>query len=304
MILKVIIPTVILLLLLMVWNREGFESPTGDPVRPETLQNYEAFAAFYKPFLLIWEKAIVTSYELQKPETSLDQVIKVFSAAPRAELNAYITKLSQEKGLAFPPLTDALPERIAQPTLSLLLTLVPKDSTPYLNALTWMNTQLAEAQKGLANMKSVEGFIWARMKGLPQEGFEIEPFATCDDVAKCMDARDEAKQASDQAKQASQEQELIRRLATFQNPTIQAAMKENRSLVEKSEQIQKDAQSGALLSQFSLPKEISTPLIAPPGGSRLSELQKNDPAKYKSLQQQGGSMFALKGLIEQINRTI
>ena len=297
MILKVIIPTVILLLLLMVWNREGFESPTGDPVRPETLQNYEAFAAFYKPFLLIWEKAIVTSYELQKPETSLDQVIKVFSAAPRAELNAYITKLSQEKGLAFPPLTDALPERIAQPTLSLLLTLVPTDSTPYLNALTWMNTQLAEAQKGLANMKSVEGFIWARMKGLPQEGFELEGFATCDDIAKCMDARDAAKQAS-------QEQELIRRLATFQNPALRAAMKENKRLVEKSEQIQKDAQSGALLSQFSLPKEISTPLIAPPGGSRLSELQKNDPAKYKSLQQQGGSMFALKGLMEQINRTI
>jgi hypothetical protein len=81
-------------------------------------------------------------------------------------------------------------------------------------------------------------------------------------------------------------------------------MKENKRLVEKSEQIQKQAQSGELLSQFSLPKEISTPLVAPPGGSRLSELEKNDPAKYKSLQQQGGSMFALKGLMEQINRTL
>jgi hypothetical protein len=110
--------------------------------------------------------------------------------------------------------------------------------------------------------------------------------------------------ARDQAKQASQEQELIRRLATFQNPALQAAMKENKRLVGRSEQIQKQAQSGELLSQFSLPKEISVPLIAPEGGSKLSELQKNDPAKYKSLQQQGGSMFALKGLMEQINRTI
>jgi len=297
MILKGLILVVIILFALLIQSREGFESPT-DTVRPEILTSYQAFAAFYKPFLVNWEKAIVTSYELQKPQPSLEQVsTQSLSAAPRAELNAYIAKVSQEKGVTLPPLTEALPERIAQPTLPLLLTLVPQDATPYLNALTWMNTQLAEAQKGLANMKPVEGFIWARMKGLPQEGFEIEPFATCDEIAKCMDARD-------QAKQASQEQELIRRLATFQNPALQAAMKENKKLVGKSEQIQKQAQSGQLLSQFSLPTEPSAPLIAPEGGSKLSELQKNDPAKYKSLQQQGGSMFALKGLMEQINRTL
>jgi len=296
MILKGLILVVIILFALLIQSREGFES--SDTVRPEILTSYQAFAAFYKPFLVNWEKAIVTSYELQKPQPSLEQP-QTLSAAPRAELNAYITRLSQEKGLALPPLTEALPERMAQPTLSLLLTLVPQDAAPYLNALTWMNTQLATAQQGLASMKAVEGFIWARMKGLPQEGFEIEPFATCDEIAKCMDARD-------QAKQASQEQELIRRLATFQNPALQAAMKENKRLVGKSEQIQKQAQSGELLSQFSLPtaKDSSTPLIAPEGGSKLSELQKNDPAKYKSLQQQGGSMFALKGLMEQINRTI
>lgn len=236
----------------------------------------------------------MTSYELQKPAQVSAQV-----SAPRADLNAYIAKVSQEKGVALPSLTEALPETIAQPTLSLLLTLVPTDSTPYLNALTWMNTQLSTAQQGLSSMmKPVEGFIWARMKGLPQhEGFALEPFATCDEIAKCMDARD-------QAKQASQEQELARRLATFQNPALQAAMKENKRLVGKAEEIQKQAQSGALLHQFSLPKEPSPPLIAPPGGSRLSELEKNDPAKYKSLQQQGGSMFALKGLMEQINRTL
>jgi hypothetical protein len=294
MILKGLILVVIILFALLIQSREGFES--SDTVRPEILTSYQAFAAFYKPFLVNWEKAIVTSYELQKPSLEQPQTL---SAAPRAELNAYITRLSQEKGVALPPLTEALPERMAQPTLPLLLTLVPQDAAPYLNALTWMNTQLSTAQQGLASMKAVEGFIWARMKGLPQEGFELEGFATCDEIAKCMDARD-------QAKQASQEQELIRRLATFQNPALQAAMKENKRLVGKSEQIQKQAQSGELLSQFSLPtaKEISAPLIAPEGGSRLSELQKNDPAKYKSLQQQGASMFALKGLMEQINRTI
>jgi len=293
MILKGLILVVIILFALLIQSREGFES--SDTVRPEILTSYQAFAAFYKPFLVNWEKAIVTSYELQKPSLEQPQSL---SAAPRAELNAYITRLSQEKGVALPPLTEALPERMAQPTLSLLLTLVPQDAAPYLNALTWMNTQLAEAQKGLASMKAVEGFIWARMKGLPQAHIQ-EPFATCDEIAKCMDARD-------QAKQASQEQELIRRLATFQNPALQAAMKENKRLVGKSEQIQKQAQSGELLSQFSLPtaKDSSAPLIAPEGGNKLSELQKNDPAKYKSLQQQGGSMFALKGLMEQINRTI
>jgi hypothetical protein len=296
-IIPAVIFAIILLILLVMKSREGFESPitTNDTVRPEILTSYQAFAAFYKPFLVNWEKAIVTSYELQKPQPSLEQP-QTLSAAPRAELNAYITRLSQEKGVALPPLTEALPERMAQPTLPLLLTLVPQDAVPYLNALTWMNTQLATAQQGLASMKPVEGFIWARMKGLPQAHIQ-EPFATCDEIAKCMDARD-------QAKQASQEQELIRRLATFQNPALQAAMKENKRLVGRSEQIQKQAQSGELLSQFSLPKEISVPLIAPEGGSKLSELQKNDPAKYKSLQQQGGSMFALKGLMEQINRTI
>jgi hypothetical protein len=293
-IIPAVIFAIILLILLVMKSREGFESP--DTVRPEILTSYQAFAAFYKPFLVNWEKAIVTSYELQKSQPSLEQP-QTLSAAPRAELNAYITRLSQEKGVALPPLTEALPESMAQPTLPLLLTLVPQDAVPYLNALTWMNTQLATAQQGLASMKPVEGFIWARMKGLPQAHIQ-EPFATCDEIAKCMDARD-------QAKQASQEQELIRRLATFQNPALQTAMKENKRLVGKSEQIQKQAQSGELLSQFSLPKgPPSPPLIAPEGGSKLSELQKNDPAKYKSLQQQGGSMFALKGLMEQINRTI
>lgn len=294
-IIPAIIFAIILLVLFAIKSREGFESP--DTVRPEILASYKAFAAFYKPFLVNWEKAIVTSYELQKPSLEQPQTL---SAAPRAELNAYIAKVSQEKGVALPSLTEALPETIAQPTMSLLLTLVPTDSTPYLNALQWMNTQLATAQQGLASMKAVEGFIWARMKGLPQhEGFTYvqEPFATCDEIAKCMDARD-------QAKQASQEQELIRRLATFQNPALQTAMKENKRLVGKSEQIQKQAQSGELLSQFSLPKEVSVPLIAPEGGSKLSGLEKSDPAKYKSLQQQGGSMFALKGLMEQINRTV
>jgi hypothetical protein len=299
----IIIPAVIfaIILLIMAWSREGFESPTtNDIVRPEIMRDYEAFAVFYQPFLVNWEKAIVTSYELQKPQPSLEQVsTQTLSAAPRAELNAYIAKVSQEKGVALPSLTEALPNTIAQPTIPLLLTLVPTDSTPYLNALQWMNTQLSTAQQGLASMKPVEGFIWARMKGLPQhEGFELEPFATCDDIAKCMDARD-------QAKQASQEQELIRRLRSFQNPALQTAIKENKILVGKSEQIQKQAQSGALLNQFSLPTgPPSPPLIAPPGGSRLSELKENDPAKYKGLQQQGGSMFALKGLMEQINRTL
>jgi hypothetical protein len=258
------------------------------------MRDYEAFAVFYQPFLINWEKAIMTSYGLQKP--SLEQT-QTFSAASRTELNSYIAKVSQEKGVALPSLTEALPNTIAQPTLPLLLTLVPTDSTPYLNALQWMNTQLATAQQDLASMKAVEGFIWARMKGLPQAHVQ-EAFVTCDDIAKCMDARD-------QAKQASQEQELIRRLRSFQNPALQTAMKENKRLVGKSEQIQKQAQSGELLRQFSLPTgPPSPPLIAPEGGSKLSELQKSDPAKYKSLQQQGGSMFALKGLMEQINRTI
>jgi len=284
-------------------RREGFESPTptsSNTVRPEIMKDYEAFAAFYRPFLVNWERAMVTSYGLEKPQPSLDKVsTQTLSPPSRADLNAYITKLSQEKGVAYPPLTESLPDTIAQPTLSLLLTLVPPDAAPYVNALTWMNTQLDAAHQGLDNIKPVEGFIWARMKGLPQhhEGFELEAFETCDQIAKCMDARD-------QAKQVSQEQELIRRLAAFHTPALQAAMAQNKALVEKSEQIQKQAQSGALLSQFSLPKEPSTPLIAPAGGSRLSELQQNDPAKYKSLQQQGGSMFALKGLMEQINRTL
>lgn len=299
-IIPAVIFAIILLILLVMKSREGFESPTtNDIVRPEIMRDYEAFAVFYQPFLINWEKAIMTSYGLQKPQPSLEQGTQTFSAASRTELNAYIAKVSQEKGVALPSLTEALPNTIAQPTLPLLLTLVPTDSTPYLNALQWMNTQLATAQQGLASMKPVEGFIWARMKGLPQhEGFELEPFATCDDIAKCMDARD-------QAKQASQEQELIRRLRSFQSPALQTAMKENKRLVGKSEQIQKQAQSGELLSQFSLPTgPPSPPLIAPPGGSRLSEVKENDPAKYKNLQQQGGSMFALKGLMEQINRTL
>ena len=265
----------------------GLMAPKGTPADVVSKLNAEVRKIVNNPEVkAAWAKQGAVPMSMSVPE--FDQY-----------LNAYIAKVSQEKGVALPPLTEALPERIAQPTLSLLLTLVPTDATPYLNALTWMNTQLSTAQQGLSSMmKPVEGFIWARMKGLPQAHVQ-EAFATCDEIAKCMDARD-------QAKQASQEQELVRRLTTFQNPALQTAMKENKRLVEKSEQIQKQAQSGELLSKFSLPtaKEISVPLIAPEGGSRLSELQKSDPAKYKSLQQQGGSMFALKGLMEQINRTI
>lgn len=277
---------------------------TGDIVRPEIMKDYYTFVAFYKTFLVNWEKAIITSYGLSLPATT-DASARSATSIPRETLNAHITKISKEKNMAFPPLTEALPETLAQPTIPLLLTLVPADAAPYVNALTWMNNQLSTAQQSLSNMMkgSVEGFIWARMKGLPQpllnvpvhEGF----YATCDQIAKCMDARDEAKQAS-------QEEELVRRLRSFtQNVPLETASTQNKVLVEKSERLQKQAESGELLNQFNLPKEpVSSPLQPPEGGDRLSKLKKSDPAAYKRLQQESGSMFALKGLLEQINRTV
>lgn len=292
----VVVLGLILIVLYVTKHSEPFLDPSSDMVRPEIMKDYKTFVAFYQPFLVNWEKAVATSYGLNQPN------VQSVSSPSRDTLNAYIIKLSQEKNIAFPPLTEPLPETIAQPTLPLLLTLVPADPLPYVNALTWMNTQLKTAQESLSSMMKgpVEGFIWARMKGLPQspvvhqEGFET----TCDQIAKCMDARD-------QAKQASQEQELIRRLRAFtENPALQNAMKQNTVLVGKSERLQKQAQSGELLNQFSLPQEKSVPLQPPAGGNRLSQLQQSDPVAYKRLQQEGGSFFGLKGLLEQINRTV
>ena len=79
-------------------------------------------------------------------------------------------------------------------------------------------------------------------------------------------------------------------------------------MFKKKESIQKQAESGQLLNNFS--SQISNQNTQdikydiPKGGNALTELKQNDPKKYNELQSVAPQLFSIKQLIEQINKTL
>ena len=65
------------------------------------------------------------------------------------------------------------------------------------------------------------------------------------------------------------------------NSVLQQAIGQNKSLVQKSLAVQKEAESGELLNKMKLPEDNIAPYTIPKGGNRLQEMKEQDPDKYK-----------------------
>jgi hypothetical protein len=210
------------------------------------------------------------------------------STPSRKALNAYIEQLSKTSNKKFPPITDALPKEIDRPSFESVKDTLPtdiKDIQPYLNALTWMNKNIAESQANLKAMKS--------------EGFDNP--AICPAVIQCTDAQ-----------KAQAEQDFLKKqkvltavLDQFNNSTaLKQLMKDNADLVKKSKDIQNQAQSGKLLNSMAKSDEPEIVYTLPPGANALADLESSDPATYQEYKTNYAPLFGMKQQFDQINRNL
>jgi hypothetical protein len=296
-VLHLIIFAIILLIFLFLYPiTEGF-------LDPEFTKKYNTFVAFYNPFLPNWEKAIMTSMSMQitqAPLTSPSQIGSATGKSPtftRVQMNKYIESLSKIMKKPLPPLTDPLPEKVDEAMIPQLIKDIPQEPAPYENALKWMNEQLAESHK------SLDGAL---------QGKGVEGFAdNCQEYAKCMSDPDvinqmsEAQERQKANKLRQQQKQIELNVDKFnKNSSLQQAISQNNSLVQKSLTVQKEAESGELLNKMKLPADNIASYTIPKGGNRLQEMKEQDPDKYKEYEKKHSSLFQLKQWMEQINRNL
>lgn len=284
----------LIVLLLLVWtysayfvHTEGFQSKELDPA---FLESYQKFISFYNSFLPNWEKAVMTSMSMNAPPpaalTDPSQSSNAVASKPsQAKLNAYIKQLSKTSNKTFPPLTDALPKVKDRPSFESVKSTIPTDIQPYLNALTWMNKNIAESQASLNAMKG--------------EGFDNP--AICPAVVQCMDAQ----KAQVEQNFLKEQQVLTAVLDQFNTSTaLKQLMKDNTVLVKKSNDIQNQAQSGELLNSMVKSNEPKIVYTLPPGANALADLESSDPAKYQEYKTNYAPLFGMKQQFDQINRNL
>ena len=107
----------IVIILYVCWTEEGFQTQELDP---EFVKSYQTFIAFYNPFMVNWQKSIITSMNLDAPPqpalTSPTQVPSGGSAPAytQDQMNQYIDGIIQTQHNPFPYITDPLPDLIDQ----------------------------------------------------------------------------------------------------------------------------------------------------------------------------------------------
>ena len=263
-------------------------------------QKYKDFIKFYNLFLVNWEKAIVTSIGLdQKPQELKKPTQKPTQTKPpsptQTEMNIYIEQLSSKLNLPFPEITDALPRKMDPSFVKTM----PTDPTLYLNALLWMNKSLETSHKELeASMKGT------KTDGFTSDRFSIEGFDnanTCQQIVQC-----QQQSAEQQALALKKQNEvIIANLNKFlNNEKLQNELKYNIELIAKSQDIQNKAQSGELLSEFKFPEGEPIIYTLPDGHDSLTDMEKNDPAKYNDYKTNHSQWFSIKQMFDQINRSI
>lgn len=311
--LVLLILLLIILILRLLVVKEGFEN---DSIPPDVKQNYQKFLDFYNPFSINWQKAITTSIATeiqQQPLTSPSQVATLTDSnqtiPPPSELefNTYVAKLSQQLNQSLPPMSKQLPQQLDRDSLSDLIKSLPNDSKSYENALNWMNTNL---DKSHANLNIA-------LQGGRIEPFEVQDQTQCPDISNCilnnptvLNQIAEAQQnlAKKKDKESLQQQlDLLQtklNMFTLNKPLYQA-VNTNTELVKKSEDIQRQAESGELINQVNVPDgNTVTKYEKPPGANALAEMKQSDPQKYNDYKKNYSQWFAVKSLLEQINNNL
>ena len=289
---------------------EGFENP----IDPLLQKKYAAFVAFYNPFLINWEKAIITSIGLDTPVKALTDPSQVgsgsasFKAPSRVEMNSYIQKLEKTLNKSFPLVTDALPSTLDSTMITELPQRISMDPVMYQNALQWMNASLSAAHQEMEAMKkSPEGFDVMDKYQL------IEDFDNCAEYSKCMSdpevvSKIAAAQSEQQLKKEKEKRNVLEnKLDTINNNSmIQSEAKKNIALIKKSKEIEAQAKSGDLMNQFNLSNndDSLSHFVKPSGVNKLANMKKNNPKQYAENEKKNGQMMGLATLLNSISNTL
>ncbi len=290
----------ILLILRLFTIKEGFENT---PLNPITIQNYNKFLSFYNTFCTNWKKAIessVASEIPQKPATDPSQAKSSLTPTiSESDMNKYITQLSSNLSKSFPPICTPLPKTVDSTNIVDITNKIPTDIQPFINALNWMNPQLAKSQ---ANLGSA-------LKGKLYEGFDN----ICQNVVTCL-ANDpeliqqiaiEVSEQNDQQTVLQQEKLMALLNPFFTNSELSTAFGENQLLFQKAQEIQDQAQSGELVNQINIPGGRTIAKYQKPAGAdNLINMKQNDPARYNELKTNYSMWTNLKSMLDNINANL
>jgi hypothetical protein len=300
---------VMIILRLITTNQNRLEMfqnlSTASQISPQVAQEYNKFLEFFNQFQTNWEKAVVSSIASdipQQPLTSPSQA-NTSQTPPEpsdSEKAEYVQILSTKEGKVFPPIVQPLPNTLTPANISQITQQIPTDTTPYSNALEYMNSNLSKAHDNLE--KALTG-------GSLTEGFQ----ESCSDIAQCIQNNPtliaqigEAAAAAEAQNLQAQETQLLQRIQAFTtNPALSEQIAFNQQLVEKSQDIQNQAQSGALINRINVPGgNTIAKYDLPPGADTLKQMQQTNPGRYNELKTNFSTWTTLKEMIEQINSNL
>lgn len=299
--------------------KEGFQTQSEKKsLKPETIEYYNKFLLFYNPFCINWQKAIKSSVALELPQQPLTDPSQVYSSSASNisddDMNKYITELSHQLSYSLPPICKARPSTIDSDSLPIIVKQIPTSIEPYIAALNWMNSQLENSQKNLGSA------LQGKSPTIANESFDnfIENFdnseSMCHNIASCIannpelvkqlaSELSEQQEKQDKEQQEQQEEILIKLITPFiTTPTLSQAFKQNITLVQKSQKIQDQAQSGELVNKINVADEsTSAPYQMPKGANNLIDIKQNNPSRYNEIQQKYGPWVSIKNTLDQIN---
>lgn len=233
-----------LLAILKIFITEGFEDLVQDKTKTQdqtkTANDYNRFKTFYNEFINNWNKAVTTALVSSIP-------IEKMPSGPYKptldDMNKYITILTTNEKKPFPKMTALLPDEL---NVSEIIPRIPQDPIPYINALTWMNSNLQ------ASMVSLGSSIM----DIKMEAFEDK----CQDLSNCMNNPNFLAKLSDAQKKneldqiKSNEKILSDRInAFFSNKQVDELVQINRKLIKDADDIKNRAQSGKLVDSLIAP---------------------------------------------------
>lgn len=308
---------IVSILCIIIWyclyETEGFEDQA---INPDMEKKYQQFIAFYNPFLVNWEKAIVTSIGLDtsvKPLTNPgDTSTATLQTPSRAEMNAYIVKLGKKLNMQLPLLTDPLPDTLTPAVLSNVTQNISMDPEIYKRALDMMVKGQEEAHAKLEKMKkSPEGF------DTMNPYWNTEGFDSCQEYKKCMTdpdvvnaiARAQAQQQSQLQQQQQQEQKKVFELNLDKinsDKMLQSLNNKNNEFLQKAKEIEDKAKNGTLLNEFNLSNNDTSldHFIKPKGLLDLERLKKYNPSQYAEYEKKNAQIMSVAGLLNSISDTL
>jgi hypothetical protein len=309
LILLFLIILLILLILRLFYFKEGFQNMEQiEPIKlnNSTIEIYKKFLNFYNPFCENWKKAITSSVASTiQQEPATDPKNPLGQNSPQIsdlELNNYINNLSKDKSQEFPNICKVLPSTVDTTNIDEIITKIPTNITPYMNALNWMNSQMEKSQSGLS----------IALKG------GIENFQNiCDNLSSCIlnnpqFIQDLAGQISNQQNTQitediqKKEQILINKINPFlTNLELSNNLNHNISLVEQAQEVQRQAESGELINKINVPGgRTIAKYKMPNGANNLINIKQNNPQRFGELKENYGLWVSLKETLDSINSNL